>query len=240
MCYFLGDDGLYVTDGTQVDAATGMGSIRETFRARIALYLAKTDNNIPRVNSWREFVVISIPVAGDAVPYWTMFYHPSTQSFWLTDLPILDGVTFAPDSSSQQMYFSTPLAYGKDNVYQLALATTDDVGGTSYTTTPIAWHARFPWYPFGTARMQRRIRRTWALIKGALTYTLTTYRDYDDTKTASVARTVTATAPYYIEGEWVPDAHAISYKLSSTGVGKILGVAADTEPRRMRYHTGGG
>jgi hypothetical protein len=239
MCYFLAMDGLYVTDGTQVTAVDNLGVVQETFRARMALSMAQTHAAIPTLVSHGEYVFCSVPVAGNSTPNWTMVYHPPTGSFWLTDLPIADAVDVSKDAGQEDMYFVTPRAYGYDNVYKLGAATTDDVGGSTLTTTAVTWRMRSSWLPFSTLRSERRIRRTWALIKGALTYTLTAYRNYNDSDSYVTTRTETATYPAHIEGQVIPDSHAIAFQVSGSGVTKVLGLAVDTEPRRpMRYHTG--
>jgi hypothetical protein len=94
------------------------------------------------------------------------------------------------------------------------------------------------WWTFGLERHQRRIRRTWALVKGSTTYTLGVSRDYDSSNETDVARVRTDSFPGYIEGVWVPDAHAIQFYLDGVAApAAVHGIAVETEPRRKRYHT---
>ena len=117
----------------------------------------------------------------------------------------------------------------------------DDTGAQVYENRLIGWGLRTAWLPFGLHREERRIRRTWALIRGAVSVVLQGYRNYDD---ATVEYSVeefpeSPNSPAtYFEGRIMPDAYSIA--MSVEGLGgpvSFIGVAVDTEPRRTRYHT---
>ena len=75
-------------------------------------------------------------------------------------------------------------------------------------------------------------------------YTLKVWRNYDydaGSPDGTKTTTVSGARPQYIEGEWVPDCHSIQFQLSSSSqnAAVIHGLSVETEPRRLRYHTGG-
>lgn len=241
LVYFASEDAIYVTDATDVEEVPGMDKIRDWYKTRLDSMLADNrPDRLPRVWSMGGYVWVSLSRASDFV---TLVYHPETESFWYTNLPVMD-MTLAHYLKTQVMYFVAPPSYGAsdDLVYQYnhpTSPTTDDNGGTSITETDIAWHVRTSHWPFGLRREDRRIRRVWAVVKGvAQTYTILAYRNWTDTVAKTTARASTVTTPQHIEGEYFADAHAVSFKVSGTKAPSALyGIAVDTEPRRTRYHT---
>ena len=116
----------------------------------------------------------------------------------------------------------------------------DDTGAQTYENKLIGWAMRTGWLSFGIHREERRIRRTWALIRGAVNAVLQGFRNYND----AVAEYTVEEYPEdagpatYFEGRVMADSHAVA--LSVEGLGgpaSVLGVAIDTEPRRVRYHS---
>jgi len=253
LVYFLSDDGLYVTDGTAVEPVPGNDRVRLTLTARIDLMHAEgAAGNLrePDVFTWDDMVWFTLPCDDTGVTNKaeTWVYSPKTQAFYRTDLPAL-AVATARHKGVRKFFFSAPTTYSlRDLVYQYDHVSavdgsgfeTDDTGVDTYAgTSAIAWYATSAWLPFGTAPEQRRIRRTWAIVKGVMTHTIKTYRDWSTTEVSSEARAVTSTFPTHIEGEWVPDARAIQLRISSTkSPAALYGFAVDTQPRRVRYHTG--
>jgi hypothetical protein len=239
LVYFASEDGIYVTDATDVEEVPGLDKIRDWFKARMDLIIADgREDRYPRMWSMGPYVWVSLSRSGDPC---TLVYHPETESFWYTNLPVMD-MTLAHYDKTQRLYFVAHPSYGGDLVYQYNHAsapTHDDTGAGTQADADIAWHVRTSWWPFGLRREDRRIRRVWAVVKGvAQTFTITAYRNWTDTAAKTTARVSTTTTPQHVEGEWFPDAHAVSFKVAGTEGGSALyGIAVDTEPRRTRYHT---
>jgi hypothetical protein len=242
LVYFLSDDGLYVTDGNDVEPVPGNEKVSQTIKARIDSMNAVGDGRDPQVWHYDDRVWISLPDSSASEKHWTLVYDPKAASFWKTNLPVLAA---RPSRSAgvQHLYFSAPPTYGvsDDLVYEYDhddAGDQDDTAADTYAAVDIAWHFRTAWWPFGVHREQRRIRRWWMIVKGAITFTQAWYRDWNDSDTGSVARAVAVSYPTHIEGEWFADSHAVSFKLSGTeGPATINGIAVDTELRRSRYHT---
>lgn len=117
-------------------------------------------------------------------------------------------------------------------------APTDDTGAQNYASEPIPWEMQTAWFPFGALREDRRIRRIWSLVRGAVSTTLRGYRNFDEQVEFEVEQVPSQFDPAtFFEGRMMPDAYAVSVGVEGLGapVG-ILGVAVDTQPRRVRYH----
>ena len=250
LVYFLSDDGLHVTDGTVVEEVPGNEKVGDWIRTRLdgALAYEDTDGAQPTLFKWNGFIGISIPYATDSAPGVTLFYEPKAGSFWYTNLPVLDWQSYndtgvakaafcmarngASDSPRNIIYI-----FDKSNANDK-----DDAGGATYDTpsdapVDIAWSMDTAWLAFSTARMERRIRRVWWLVKGAISMTIKQYRNYSATEATTTARTGPSAAGY-IEGVWMADCHAMRMELSGASAPvSIYGYSADTEPRRVRYHT---
>jgi hypothetical protein len=249
LLYFLSDDGLHVTDGTAEREAPGNQKVARWFRARLNAIIPRDndhDGHAPTLFQWNGFVGISMPNASDTTdPHLTIFYDPTTQSYWKTSLPVLFWAERSDDLVARMGIFArapestssvpTNLVY----VYDHASAGDQDDDGN--TTTPgvanIAWSLTTAWLPFGTSRAERRIRRIWWVVKGAISMTITQYRNWGSSAAATTVRTATAAAGH-IEGAWMPDSHSMQMKLSAASApAQVYGYAVDTEPRRERYHT---
>lgn len=225
LVYFLSDDGLYVTDGTAVEPVEGMERIRQTLVARIDDMHAEGaagNRRDPVVWTYNSMVWCALPVDGDTL---TLVYDPRSKTFWRLNLPVLAAQT-ARSEGTQHVYFAKPTGTA------VQLYSTNKDGNSE-----IAWSMSTAWWPFGVHHQERRVRRVWAVVKGAMTYTLLQYRNW--TRASAVATStavVAATTPTYIEGKWQEDSHAIALKLSSTKAPAVVyGMAVDTEPRRVRY-----
>lgn len=240
--YFLADDGLYITDGTSVQEAPGNQKVREYLRARMDASLPGRPENEPVMWSFGGFVWFSVPDSSMS-SYVTIAYDPDTASFWKTNLPVEDAAVYRHEGVNK-LAFGAPITYGSTRslVYQYDHPTAnnqDDTGLDVYAGTGIAWNARMSWWPFGTVRQQRRIRRVWALVRGwaGLQFTIKARRDYSETVVKSTNRTPNVADPVYIEGEWFADSHAVNFELSaSSAPATVLGIGVDTQPRRDRYH----
>lgn len=247
LVYFMSDEGLYVTDGTQVQPVGANNNVMEFFRSRLDTSLANTSNyNDPELAHFDGFIWISCPSqsASSGNKLFTFVYDPRTDSFWKLDLPASTMVTYRDEGVSKLAFGSNPDYSTRDLVYQYDHASAggqDDTGVDTYAATDITWSIRLPWWSFGSAHAERRVRRVWAALKmAAQTVTIKEYTDWSNTPADTFTATTTG-SPQYIEGGWVPDAHAINVKLSGTkATGALYAVAVDTEPRRnSRYHTGG-
>lgn len=242
--YFLSDDGLYMTDGTSAQTVPGNDNVRAYITARMdaIMKLARHDGSDPDINpevhAFQGFIYISLPCSTDAEPYVTLVYHPGTQSFWKLDLPILAAAVYR-DRGVAKFSFGQPLARGTDLMLQYDNGLlTDDTGAAVSATQAINWRMQTGFWPFGTHHEERRIRRTWAVVSGAVTFALSTYSDWDDDTTTSTTTKVGSGDTQHVEGVWIPDCHSIGFKLSSSGTtrARIFGFAVATEPRRVRYH----
>lgn len=245
LVYFLSDDGLSVTDGTTVEDAPGNEKVQNYLRGRMDELMPNADYD-PTMHSFDRYIFISLPDTGASAgsQHVTLVYEPVTGSFWKTDLPIGDAANYRISGISH-LAISTPPTYDVASnegplVYEYT-GLTDDDGGSAADKTQVAvsWYMRTAWWPFGSAREDRRIRRVWASIKGAATYTLTAYRNWSNTAVETTVRTIATTDARFIEGEYFADSHAVSFKLAGSAPATVIAMAVDTEPRRTRYHQGG-
>jgi hypothetical protein len=246
LVYFMSDDGLYATDGTAVEEVPGNDRIQQWFKTRLDSQMQRelTDGHEVTLFRHEGFVGIAIPDASNvSLPYVTLFYDPETESFWKTDLPVLDWQGYRDDGVQKAVFCRAPTSTSDtatDLVYQYAKSNAgdaDDSGAAAYAAVNIAWYLRTAWLPFGTHREQRRIRRIWAVVKGAMTYTVTQYRDWASSSVASTARVVAGSDTVHIEGVVQADSHAVSLRLSSDRApASVYGYAVDTQRRRKRYH----
>jgi hypothetical protein len=162
------------------------------------------------------------------------------------NLPVLAATTGAK-SKARRLYFSTPKRSGNATIFEYgdapgALVYTDDdpLGGASPTTTAIAWYYKTPWLQWGLMHRQRRIRRTWALVKSAVSVTLAGYEDFltatSWTRTDTVQGSQGST---HFEGKTLRHpVTAFAMKISgsaATGGPAIIGYGVDTEPIRKRF-----
>lgn len=246
LVYFLDDQGLSVTDGTQAEEVPANARIQQWIQHRLdsSLDQMQSDGAQPTLFKQDGFVGISIPDASNEDdPYVTLFYDPVTQSFWKTDLPVLDWQGYVDDGVHKAAFCRAPesdsdspldLVY----VYDKANADdTDDTGEADYAAQDIPWYLSPAWLPFGTVRAERRIRRLWWVVKGAMTMSITQYRNWQSSAEVDVDRTAPAVAGH-IEGLWMADSHVIRTGLEGPEApAKIYGYGVDTEPRRLRYHT---
>jgi hypothetical protein len=237
ICYFLDSDGLYMTDGTDVQETPGNAAVRQHIRSRIRdMDFVRNDGQTPTLFRQGRLIGIALPTPND---YETLFYDTERQAFWKTDLPVSHTLRTQMAFEPEQLIFSTAADYGGVLVYRYG-GSTDD-GGLDYETEePIRWYMRTNWWPFGLLRTQRRIRRTWAVVKGLGQYTLSVFTDWDhDVPKNVLATQVDTEYSTHVEGRVVPDCHSIQFQLEgeSSDPVTIHGLAVDTEPRRIRYHS---
>lgn len=247
LLYFLSDDGLYVTDGTAVEPVPGFEKFADTLETRIDEMVADGvyDTGLrPQLQAYDDRLFISLPnptKSTDGGKYWTLVYEPRTGSIWRTDLPVA-AMTTARHEKVPRLYFGAPATYGtqSDLIYEYnheAASDQDDTGQATYAAQDISWSMKTAWWPFSLLRAERRIRRVWAVVRGALTYTLKAYRNWVDTAVKTTTRMVTVQDTTRIEGEWFADSHAVSFELSApASPATVIGLAVHTEPRRVRYH----
>jgi hypothetical protein len=202
---------------------------------------------------WDDFIWVSMPsVETTAAKSVTLVYHPTTASWYYTNLPVRD-VAIYRDAGRTHLAMALSPFYGElDNsgsdpkIYQYKKTVNSDADGNiSESATEIAWLARLGWWSFATLRQQRRIRRAWALVKSGATQTVTILarKDYSDSTAKSTARAVTSGGGVqHLEGEVFADCHAINYQVSGTKAPAVVhGIAVHTQRRRdMRYHSGPG
>jgi hypothetical protein len=247
--YFLSKDGLYSFDGTDARAVGGNEGVKDFLQDRINLMdFTDTEGPTPSLFRAHDFIGIALPAPveydGDN-PYVTLFYHPQTQSFWRTDLPVYT-VLERPDAAEDEDFFfgaGFPFETSAPHFYRFSSEVYDDVDDDGSEGVSIAWSFKTMWWPFGMRREERRIRRLWALIQAPVAedVTVSQFRNYDsETVAATVDRTPSGDGVFsYIEGVTMADSYAVQFEFSgeSTEQVKVSGVAVDTEPRRVRYHS---
>jgi hypothetical protein len=249
LVYFLTPEGgLMVTDGTRVEPAPGADKVRSYINGRLDLMMASDDtvNWLPTLTTFQDFIYITLsnPNAADDV---TLVYHPTTKSFWRTNIPALDVATGRIEGREKMWFVPTvlPASAVKPRVFQMSESTYTDVSKTGTATADISWSIRFPWFNFGTARSERRLRRLWALAKGTAGngVLVETFKNYNGTTAmTSAARTFTGGNPKseFVEGlVGTNTVYALQVRLSasSNGLMTINGVGVDTEfVRSSRFH----
>lgn len=191
-----------------------------------ALANTRSDHSAADVSMWSYdgLVWCAFPSADAGTDPKTVVYDPRSKSCWLTDLPAA-AVATTPDESGLHAFFS--MRQGDSAVYEYR--------GLDDASVAIPWRIRTSWFLFGVLREERRVRRAWALVRGAVSMTLSLFRNFSDTAAATVTQTGPTTAGH-IEGRVMPDAFTASVEVSGSGPAAFLGVALDTQPRRVRYH----
>jgi hypothetical protein len=264
LVYFLGDDNLYVTDGTTAEPVQGGERVAKELERRLDLISTRNLdsthalNRLPQVWAYEHRVWISMPLTDKAngqvgatganALYKPYVYDPRFSSWWVTDLPAISGKTIRVDGKPWMVFGPDPSHTGSrflmryDDPNSTSSGEDFDDDGSTGPRDPIEWTVRTSWWPFSVLRSQRRIRRVWALLRAkSQTVTLDAYADYNGptgpvtTKSATVA---SQNVPTYFEGKWQPDCHALSLALSGESApAAVTGLAVETQPRRMRYHT---
>lgn len=243
---------LWVTDGTAQREVDGSEKAREFIKERIDRLVAVTPTDddekwMPTLFAYLGRLWVSLPdtPAAGTPDDITMVYDPATQSWWKLALPIL-AATVGAGEKAERLWFSTPKRSGNATIYQYAddpgsLVFTDDdpEGGASTLTTAIPWHFKTAWIQFGAVQQDRRIRRMWALVKTAVSVTVTGYRNFLSSSAYSVTRSADSGNTSFVEGKHMADSHAIALKVAgtaATGGPSVIGVGVDTQPRRTRFH----
>lgn len=228
LVYFVSDRGLYVTDGTQVSIVPGSEAVRKYILANVNW----TGETTPvTLFSHDGYLWITLPDTGGTK---TIVYEAASKTFWKTDLAISAAIT-SREANESTLYLAKE---GDVKVYQYA----DPAAPDTDEGSAITWKARFAWFPFGGLREERRIRRIWSLIRGAAAVTsgnIKARRNYSDTVVWTQNITPTNTAAAFFEGAIMPDSYALNLEVNGTGApAALVTVAAETQPRRVRYHHG--
>jgi hypothetical protein len=248
---------LWATDGTNVREVSGFEKTREYIKERIDRLLQDVDATdeddelwMPRLFEYDHRVWVVLPDTADASTPddVTLVYDPSSEtgSWWKLGLPILSAATGAKNRA-QRLWFSTPKRSGNATLFEYGddpgdlLFTDDDpLGGASPLTTAIPWHYRTAWLQFGLMHRQRRVRRTWALVKSAVSVTLEGFQNFESSSVWSRTDTVeSGQGTTHFEGKSV--GHPVSsfaLKVSgtaATGGPAIIGYGVDTQPIRKRF-----
>lgn len=257
LVYMVGRHGYLVrTDGTQIEPVPGMEKIKKYLKQKLDTVIGSNDANwYPTVVAHDGKIWISLPVPAGSDNQ-TLVYDPETESFWKLDIPALD-MTTGELSGVSRLFFSTAISGAASQspcLFQLKdnagaeVWTDDDWQATSGTaaTSDITWRWRSAWFQFGITRIQRRIRRVWALVSGeaSSTVAVTMYRNFNpNTAVTTGSRTLGGTATYdaeFVEGKVGQSgtmAHAVGVKLNGTANDRvgIHGVGVDTQVIRTRY-----
>jgi hypothetical protein len=258
MVYGLSHNGtLWMTDGTSQREVPGYEKTREYIKERIDRLLQNNDasdeddeNWFPTIWSYDHKVWISLPDELDAgtPDDVTLVYDPAVEqgSWWKLDLPVLAAVVGASNRASR-LFFATAKRSGKATLFQYAddpgdLVYTDDdpLGGDTPLTDAIPWHYKTAWLQWGLAHRNRRIRRTWALAKSAVSVTLAGYQNFESSSQWTRTDTVeSGQGSTHFEGKTLGHpVSAFALKVSgtaATGGPAIIGYGVDTEPIRRRF-----
>jgi hypothetical protein len=252
LVYLLSPDGgLYVTDGTRIEPAQGSDKVRQYINDRLDAQLATDDtiNWLPSMQVFQDFIYISL-TAEENDPI-TLVYHPTTGSFWPTNLPILDSCVGRVEG--EQKFWFIPTSEDGLAVYELM---TDPDEATFATDIPIsdpvgipqaiAWNIRSAWIQFGTTRNERRLRKVWGFVYGedAHTVDVDTFRNFDiDTPLTTVTRTLGRNPAFaeFVEGlvGQTNTMYSVAVELSGEASADftVYGFGVDTEPHRFgRFH----
>ena len=254
LVYLLGRHGtLAVTDGTTMQPVPGMDKIQEYIKENLddVLTSGSTYNWYPSLTAHDGKIWISFPDTSGAD--FTLVYDPATQSFWHTDLPILDMTTGELNGTSRLFFSTTITGAASENpcVFQYK----DDPGNETFTdddpiaasgtasTTAISWDWRSGWFQFGMTRNERRIRRAWALVSGAASQSVIVrlFKNFVTSNETTVTRTLVGTAEAeFVEskvGQSGHTAYATGIRVSGTTSARtaLHGVGIDTEPVRTRF-----
>lgn len=259
ICYMLGREGvLTMTDGTSMQIAPGMEKIRKYMKNAIDNMVAAgagTDND----ENWKPSMVahdgriwISLPDQDAFGDFNTLVYDPRLQSFWLTDLQSLD-MAVGELRGTSRLWFSAPIS-GTATQYPCVFQYKDDPGNEVWTdddfeaadgsthTNAIGWNYGTAWFQFGMAHMERRLRRAWALVRGATSQvtTVDVALDFDDTSVTTNSGTHDADHTNFIEAKvgQTTTAHAVKVYAYGSASAKtsLFGFGIDTEPIRTRFH----
>jgi hypothetical protein len=255
LAYGLSHTGeLWVSDGTSQRAVPGAEKAREFIKERIDRLLQAGDSDdehwMPSIESYDGKVWIALPdqesagTPDDIV----MVYDPTTESWWKLDLPVLS-FTKGAKNRAMRLYFSAPLRGGGavpalfeygDDPGNLVFTDEDPNALSAGTTTDaIPWRWKTAWMQWGITQQDRRIRRTWALVKTAVSVTVDGYRNFLSSSAFNVTRSADTGNTSFIEGKRMADAHAVALKVSgtaATGGPSVIGFGVDTQPRRTRFH----
>lgn len=254
--YMIGRHGyLTRTDGTQIEPVPGMEKIQIWLKDKLDDVIGAQDENwYPNITGHDRKLWISLPVP-DGADNCTLVYDPLSESFWKTDLPILD-MTVGELGGTSRLFFSTAIdgdAGESPTVFQLkdnpgAEVYTDDdpQGGASTLTTDITWYWRSSWFQFGMARIERRVRRAWALVSGEASQSVIVklYKSFvSGTEATTATRTLQGTGTReaeFVEGK-VGQSGTVSYSTALRVGGTtnartaVHGVGIDTERVRTRF-----
>jgi hypothetical protein len=229
LVYFTSDRGLYYTDGTQVVPVPGFEAVRNFMRDSTT-WTGELTNVV--MASYQSFVWVSLPGSGIS-----LLYEPGTKTLELS------AALTQRDGGKTRLYFALADDTARALIYEYDKSDAggaDDTGASSYASAAIAWSARFAWHPFGAIREERRIRRVYALIKGALgaSGTLKQYRNFDDADVVTKSISPTTARAVYFEGKTMQDSFAVGLELVGTGGDvAVLAHAIESQPRRVRYHS---
>lgn len=257
--YGLSHNGtLWVTDGTTLREVPGYEKTREYIKERIDRLLQNNDATdedderwFPSLFTYDHKVWVSLPDEHDAgtPDDVTLVYDPADPgSWWKLDLPILSAVVGAKNRAAR-LWFGSAKRSGNATLFEYGddpgdLVFTDDdylAASGSVATDAIPWHFRTAWFQWGLMHRNRRIRRTWALVKSAVSVTMTAYENFV-TSSSVWARTDTVESGQgstHFEGKSIGHpVSSLSLKVSgtaATGGPAIIGLGVDTQPVRKRF-----
>jgi hypothetical protein len=128
--------------------------------------------------------------------------------------------------------------YAHEDAFDAAENWTDDTADAVYAGQNFGWYARTSWLTFGVLQEERRIRRMWALARGNDTLVgIRSFRNFQGVDDGGYSDSVSPkSGVVYHEGQLPEDCHAIQVEVEGNKApAAFLGVALDTEPRRIRF-----
>jgi hypothetical protein len=260
LVYMLTTTGnIAVTDGTSMKLLDENNKIFEYLKEKMGDVRSTSEasyNWFPTMKSYKQFLWISLPDIGVTEDHVTLVYHPPTQSFWKTDLAILDS-TVAELDGTQGFFFSTPIT--EDSTQTPCVFRLSDVPGSvayddddwealadTTSTLDIGWGIRTAWFQFGTSHNDRRLRRVWALVRGeaADTVQVDVKKNFESADITTATRTLVGSdQAEFVEGkvgQTGTPLYAVALEISgiADAATSLMGVGIDTEPIRTRFKRG--
>jgi hypothetical protein len=238
LVYFLGDQGLKVTDGAILKEAPGAENFRNWMQKNVDI--STNTANMFRIHMWTfdQKLWIAMP-AGETVSAnnVVVVYDPASQSLWKLDLSVNAAAISRKDRLDELFLAGVSpnghvLQYNHPDAENL-----DDNGDALSTTSPINFLMRTGWLSFGIGREDRRIRRIWAALRAtSKDITMKAFRQWNETIAWELTQNTGPGPVGHVEGRVMPDSHSVSFQIAGTAPASILGIALHTQTRHKRYH----
>jgi hypothetical protein len=229
--YAVGPHGFSMTDGSDIVQPPGAERFQDYIRETL-------DNDAAKgvVNVWSHdgFIWISLPSSAGSNPGQCIVYDPISKSGWKQDFGVWD-VAKSGREGQEFFYFAKP---GDRRIFQYNHPLVQEGGANEWTDdgSAIVWNLQTAWLQWGTQREERRVRKTWVLLRADNSSTLKARLNFTTTDEYSTSLSA-ATVSAFKEGKVTKDGYSLSFLVNGTGYAEFHGFGVSTEPRRHRYHT---